>query len=884
MKRLFALIPLLVFCLLCAPGVLAAPASDVPYLDKDGQKQTCPTATVVADSDTVWTGTTEAPGWYVVTGTVAVEIPRRVTVTGDVRLILANGANLTVKGGIGVAEGNALTIYAQSMDESTMGSLTATATGYNAGIGGGFNGNGGTVTIHGGSVTASGSDNGAGIGGGFGGSGGSVTITGGSVTATGGGSGAGIGGGFGSSGGIVTIHGGSVKATGGDSGAGIGGGFGSSGGSVTINGGSVTATGGGGGAGIGGGFGGSGGTVTITGGIVNATGGDGAGIGGGGNTGGSDGSLTIGPAADGKMLTVTAGADKDNASPVPGSAFTLAENIIDKVSGQAWFHSEEVERNKPAPSGVTLSQTELSLFVGDSKNLTANVAPTDAGDNTVTWKSDNESIAKVENGTVTAVAPGQTTITATTNDAGRTASCKVTVTRAVSAITLDKTEVSLFEGNSTTLKVTVAPDNASKKDLTWTSSDDKIATVDQTGKVTAVAPGEATITATAADGSGVTATCKVTVTRPVSSIELNKTDLPLFAGDSGTLTATVKPENAGKKDLTWTSSDDKIATVDQTGKVTAVAPGTATITAAATDGSGVTATCKVTVTAKTYVLSCNVSAINFGNVFPGYTQPGAQTFTLTNTGNQTLTGLTVSSANNFVVGKLSADTVEPGKTVTFTAQPKAGLNVGTYSETITVTGSNNVKATATVSFTVVPSPTPAPTPEPPQITLHFNTMGGLPLGDVTFGQGAPVELWPYTPVRAGYLFQGWYKDQALTQPVTKIVLVDETTLYAKWAADPAAQTGSGSGSGSSGSSGSGSASGGKATPAPTATPTPKPTATPTPTPEPTPEPTATPEATVSPTPAPETDGGSGFPVVPVAAGAIILLLTAAGVIWFFRRG
>ena len=503
------------------------------------------------------------------------------------------------------------------------------------------------------------------------------------------------------------------------------------------------------------------------------------------------------------MLTVTAGADKDNASPVPGSAFTLAENIIDKVGNLAWFHSVEVKRDKPAPSGVTLYRTELSLFVDASETLTANVAPEDASDRNVTWKSDNESIAKVEDGTVTAVAPGEATITVTTSDGNRTATCTVTVTRAVTAITLEPTEVPLFAGDSTTLKVTVAPGDATNKTLTWTSSDDKIATVDQTGKVTAVAPGEATITATAADGSGVTATCKVTVT------------------------------------------------------------------------------------AKTYGLSCNVSAINFGNVFPGYTQPGAQTFTLTNTGNQTLTGLTVSSANNFVVGKLSADTVEPGKTVTFTAQPKAGLNVGTYSETITVTGNNNVKATATVSFTVVQAPasTPAPTPEPPQITLHFNTMGGLPLGDVSFGQGAPVELWPYTPVRAGYLFQGWYKDQALTQPVTKIVLVDETTLYAKWAADPAAQTGSGSGSGSSGSSsGSGSASGGKATPAPTATPTPKPTATPTPTPEPTPEPTATPEATVSPTPAPETDGGSGFPVVPVAAGAIILLLTAAGVIWFFRRG
>lgn len=805
MKRLFALIPLLVFCLLCAPGVLAETTPNVIYLDETGKQRICPTATVVADSDTVWTGI-EAPAWYVVTGPV--EIPRRVTVTGDVHLILGDKASLTVSGGIGVAEGNALTIYAQSTDESTMGSLTATATGYHAGIGGGsrgtIGGSGGNVTITGGIVNATGGD-GAGIGGGggssTGGSGGTVTISGGTVTATGG-SGAGIGGGSsnstGGSGGTVTINGGTVNARSTD-GAGIGGGYGAgggSGGNVTISGGNVKAS-----SGSGAGIGGRGGTVTINGGSVTATGGDnGAGIGGGFY--GSGGTLTIGPAADGKMLTVTAGADETSVKEVPGSAFTAEEDIIDKVSGHAWFRSEEVNRSGPAPSGVSLDPTELSLFVGDSKTLTANVAPKDAGEQSVTWKSDNESIAKVENGTVTAVAPGQTTITVTTNDAGRTATCTVTVTRAVTAITLEPAKLSLFEGNSTTLKATVAPGDAGNKTLNWTSSDGKIATVDQTGKVTAVAPGEATITATAADGSGVTATCKVTVT------------------------------------------------------------------------------------AKTYVLSCNVSAINFGNVFPGYTQPGAQTFTLTNTGNQTLTGLTVSSANNFVVGKLSADTVEPGKTVTFTAQPKAGLNVGTYSETITVTGSNNVKATATVSFTVVQAPasTPAPTPEPPRILLHFNTMGGLPLGDVSFGQGAPVELWPYTPVRAGYLFQGWYKDQALTQPVTKIVLVDETTLYAKWAADPAAQTGSGSGSGSSGSSGSGSASGGKATPAPTATPTPKPTATPTPTPEPTPEPTATPEATVSPTPAPETDGGSGFPVVPVAAGAIILLLTAAGVIWFFRRG
>lgn len=870
MKRLFALISLLAFCLLCAPGVLA---ESPVYLDENGKTQTCSSATEVTADDTGWSGTDTAPGWYVVTGTV--EIPRRVTVTGNVHLILADGFSLTVKGGIEVAEGNSLTIYAQSTDE-TMGSLTANGTSLGrAGIGGGFSGNGGNITINGGSVRASGGDSGAGIGGGFIGNGGTVTIHGGSVTATGGNCGAGIGGGDCGSGGTVTITGGSVTANGALYGAGIGGGVSGNGGSLTITGGSVTARGGYDAAGIG--------------------------VGSGGRDGGT---LTIGPAAERNMLTVTAGPNKDSAWEVPGSAFTLAENIIDKVGNQTWFHSEEVERSGPAPTGVTLNKTELSLFVDASETLTATVAPEDASDKNVTWKNDSESIATMtenSDGTVTvkAVAPGTATITATTSDGNRTATCTVTVTRAVTGITLEPTELSLFEGNSTTLNATVAPENASNPVLDWTSDRSDIAAVtvsdDGTVTVDAKAPGEATITAAATDGSNVKAACKVTVTRAVSSITLEPTELSLFAGDSTTLKVTVAPEEATNKTLTWISDKPEIATVtvggDGTITVNAQAPGTATITADATDGSGVTASCKVTVTAKTYGLSSNVSAINFGNVFPGYTQPGAQTFTVTNTGNQTLSGLTLSSPANFAAGNLSAASVEPGKTVTFTVQPKAGLGGGSYSENITLTGTNDTRLTVTVSFTVVQAPasTPAPTPEPPRILLHFNTMGGLPLGDVSFGQGAPVELWPYTPVRPGYLFQGWYKDQALTQPVTKIVLVDETTLYAKWAVDPAAQaaaSGSGSGSGSSSGKGSGSGgSGSKATPTPSPTPTPTPTATPTPTPSPTPEVTPTPEASLSPTPAPEADAGTGsFPVVPVAVGAGILVLLAAGLIWFFRRG
>ena len=264
----------------------------------------CTDYTVVSDQ-TAW-GAADTTSWYVVNSTVT--ISDRITVSGDVRLILANGCTLTASAGIGVASGNSLTIYGQSADESTMGVLKCRSVAsynaaiggdnsqssgqitinggsisvkgsYAAGIGGGYYGSG-TVTVNGGIVTAdtyqSSSSGCAGIGGGYHGSG-TVTINGGTVTATGSAGGAGIGGGgYGAA--TVTIRGGSVKATGGESGAGIGSGSGSNidhsyTATVTISGGTVDAsTGGGSGykAAIGcGAY--TTGTVTITGGNVTAT-------------------------------------------------------------------------------------------------------------------------------------------------------------------------------------------------------------------------------------------------------------------------------------------------------------------------------------------------------------------------------------------------------------------------------------------------------------------------------------------------------------------------------------------------------------------------------------------------------------------------------------
>ena len=236
----------------------------------------------------------------------------------------------------------------------------------------------------------------------------------------------------------------------------------------------------------------------------------------------------------------------------------------------------------------------------------------------------------------------------------------------VSQITLNEAEASISVGNSETLTATVAPENATIKALTWASSDEDVATVAPDGTVTAVKAGAATITATAADGSGKSAVCKVTVIAdttppahehsygdwskdgtnhwhectdaacpnqsesikdkaahiydddadttcnvcgyvrtvtpeivPVSQITLNKAETSISVGNSETLTATVAPENATIKALTWASSDEDVATVAPDGTVTAVKAGAATITATAADGSGKSATCTVTVTGGT---------------------------------------------------------------------------------------------------------------------------------------------------------------------------------------------------------------------------------------------------------------------------------------------
>jgi len=182
----------------------------------------------------------------------------------------------------------------------------------------------------------------------------------------------------------------------------------------------------------------------------------------------------------------------------------------------------------------------------------------------------------------------------------------------VTAITLNKTATEIKVGSTETLSVTaVAPENATDKTYTWKTSDATKATVTAEGVVTAVAEGTVTIYAEANDGSGVKGNCTVTVTPAtitVTAITLNKTATEIKVGSTETLSVTsVLPEEATDKTYTWKTSDETKATVDQDGKVTAVAAGTVTIYAEANDGSGVKGNCTVTVTPATITVTINQS-------------------------------------------------------------------------------------------------------------------------------------------------------------------------------------------------------------------------------------------------------------------------------------
>ena len=256
-------------------------------------------------------------------------------------------------------------------------------------------------------------------------------------------------------------------------------------------------------------------------------------------------------------------------------------------------------------SSINLSKTQLTLEKGSTETLTTTILPADTTeDTTVTWTSSNVSVATVTSeGEVTAVGRGTATITASCG--GKTATCHVTIKVPISGVTLNKSIVTLEKGNSETLTATVLPlDTTEDKTIIFSSSDESVATVTDTGKVTAIGAGTATITASC---GGKSVTCDVTVKVPITGITLNKSNVTLYKGMNETLTATILPADTTESIVvTWLSSNGSVVTVSETGEVTAVGAGHATITAI---GEGKNAICEVTVKVSINSIRLNKNSI-----------------------------------------------------------------------------------------------------------------------------------------------------------------------------------------------------------------------------------------------------------------------------------
>ena len=256
---------------------------------------------------------------------------------------------------------------------------------------------------------------------------------------------------------------------------------------------------------------------------------------------------------------------------------------------------------------------------------------------TVEWTSSDESVATVDaTGMVVAVSAGEADITASVTDSEMSAVCKVTVKVAAKDITVpDNLDVKLNDGNETTVEATVSPADATDVKVSYASTDEAVATVDKDGRVQVLQPGECDITTTLMqDGEKVTEkTTHVKAFYEVESITLDSNEGKLTVGNSHTIKATVAPEEvAAETTIEWSSSNEKVATVDENGKVTAIAAGEATITATVGEKSAnyevtVEQPKKVTTSNKTYKSSSSsnssaaVTPSNPAPVAPAPAQP-----------------------------------------------------------------------------------------------------------------------------------------------------------------------------------------------------------------------------------------------------------------------
>lgn len=276
---------------------------------------------------------------------------------------------------------------------------------------------------------------------------------------------------------------------------------------------------------------------------------------------------------------------------------------------------------KTHASSVKLNKTALTIYTRGSEKLKATVAPAEASDKSVKWTSSNKSVATVSSsGTVKAVSKGTATITCTTVDGSHKAQCKVTVKKAtdVTGVKLSKTSKTIVKGDTYQLTYTVLPTNATFQSVTWSSTDEKVAKVSSDGIVTAVKSGTAYIICRSKDNTTATARTKITVKTYAQGVSISPKSAKIVQDATKQLTAVFTPSDTSNKNVKWSSKNSSVAKVSKTGLVTAVKPGTTTITCKSEDGSYI-AECSVTVIksvkVKKITLNASSKTVTAGKTF-----------------------------------------------------------------------------------------------------------------------------------------------------------------------------------------------------------------------------------------------------------------------------
>ena len=332
-------------------------------------------------------------------------------------------------------------------------------------------------------------------------------------------------------------------------------------------------------------------------------------------------------------------------------------------------------------SGVTSISLNKTNYTFNSLNSYCKLTPTfnsSLDNNIVKWTSSNEDIAKVDsNGYVIPKGNGTATITATTTDGTNlSAKCNITVDIKATGISFSTTEYTITNiGQTPAFTPTITPSNAANKNVTWTSSNESVATVSTTGVIKAVGNGTCKITATTTDGTNLSASVNITVDMKVTGISFSITDYTITnIGQTPVFTPTITPSNAANKKVLWTSSDKSIATVSSTGVIKAVSNGTCKIIATTTDGTNLSASVNITVALPIKATGITTNITNYTITTIHDVPTFRATITPTDTTNKTVKWSS-SNTNVATVSESGVITAVGNGTCTITATTTDGTNL-----------------------------------------------------------------------------------------------------------------------------------------------------------------------------------------------------------------